>query len=561
MLIKLHRFNTEIMRNFNFLVSFILFLNLSVYAQYNGLGFVFPLERDIAVTGNYGELRPNHFHAGIDFSTNQVINLPIKSVSDGYVSRIKISNGGYGRVIYITHPNGYVTVYGHQKRFAEKIESYLKAKQIEQKKNELELFPKQGELKIGKGEVIGYSGNTGSSTGPHLHFEIRDEKTEIPLNPLLFYNVKDDIKPTVTHIAIYNTADTNSILRQQILNLNEKAVKFANKKQTIILKQNTFAVAFSGYDKANGAANKNNIYEAKIKFDNQLVYHHQLNNISFDDARYVNYFSEKINGIKFQKCFSSACNNVTIYKTLLNHGRMVLKDTLLHTIELTVLDEKGNSDSVLFYVKAKQISGYTPSPFKYNALCDKDFILKNTNFELNVPANTLFNAAFLNQVTYIIQPANGEILIGNENIKVLKSFKMSIKIKSPLKDKESKIIMTVNGDVIGGKFENGWLRAEPKAFGNFNYKYDTLAPVISIVPIKKSKEGAIDHLSFKISDNLSGIADYNLYINDIWQIAEYDAKTKTVTSSIDIINKEGLAKVHFEVTDKVGNKTVLSKEL
>ncbi len=145
----------------NFRIAFLLFfvLNTSLfYAQYNGLGFSYPLDREPVITGNYGEIRPNHFHAGIDFSTDPKANLPIKSVGDGYVSRIKISSVGYGRVLYVTHTNGYVSVYAHQQMYAPKIDAYIKQKQIEQKKNEIEIYPSSNELPVKKGEVIGYTG-------------------------------------------------------------------------------------------------------------------------------------------------------------------------------------------------------------------------------------------------------------------------------------------------------------------------------------------------------------------------------------------------------------------
>lgn len=539
----------------NFRIHFAFFFTLIIYvakAQYNGLGFTYPLDREVIITGNYGEIRPNHFHAGLDFSTDPSVNLPIKSIGDGYVSRIKISSVGYGRVLYITHPNGYISVYAHQKKYATKIDAYIKQKQIEQKKNEIEVYPQANELQIKKGEVIGYSGNSGGSTGPHLHFEIREEKSEIPINPLLVYNIKDDIKPTITHLVIYNTRDTNNIISQMINPINNKTLK-----HKIILAQNTFAVGFSGFDIANATNNKNNIYEAKLKLDNQLIYHHQLNNISFDNGRYVNIFSEKLGGIKYQKCFSPTCYDINIYKTLVNGGKIELKDTLVHTLELIVSDERGNANHLIFQVKTNHLNGYTNNLTKYNVICDKSFTLKQDNFNITIPAYTLVNSIYLSKRVYIKAAVGVEL--GDKNIKVIKPFKMSLKINSPIKNKEAKLVMTINGDVIGGKYEDGWLQAESKAFGTFNYSYDTVAPTIIIPSSKKKKSNPKNYISFKIDDNLSGIADYNVYLNDTWQIAEYDAKSNTVTCYFTELNTQG--KLRIEVIDKVGNKTVLNKTL
>lgn len=547
------------MINFRILFSlFLLVFSLTCHAQYNGLGFSYPLDRDVVVTGNYGEIRPNHFHAGLDFSTDPILNLPIKSVGDGYVSRIKISSVGYGRVLYITHPNGYVSVYAHQKKYAPKIDAYIKQKQIEQKKNEIEILPSPNELIIKKGEVIGYTGNSGSSTGPHLHFEIREEKSEIPVNPLLVYDIKDDVKPELTHLAIYSTADSNNIKRISSIPVKYIGDKLSLLKYTQVLSENTFAIGFAGFDRANASTNKNNIYEAKVLLDDKIIYHHQLNNISFDNGRYVNVFSEKEGGVKFQKCFSPSCYNIAIYKALINGGKIVLNDTLSHKVSLQINDEKGNKNTLTFFVKTGNLKGYSVNTTKYNVFCNKDFNLKDDNFNITIPQGTVADNMYIHKRVYIKAPIGGAVELGDINTKVIKAFKMSLKIINPIKNKESKLVMTVNGDVIGGKFEEGWLTADSKSFGSFKYTYDTVAPTITFPPSKKkhSTSSVANKISFKISDNISGIADYNVYVNDVWQIAEYDAKSNMVSCYFTETDPKT---IRIEVSDKVGNKAVLNK--
>lgn len=521
------------------------------------MGFSYPLDREVVITGNYGEIRPNHFHAGLDFSTDPTANLPIKSVGDGYISRIKISSVGYGRVLYITHPNGYVSVYAHQKKYASKIDTYIKQKQIEQKKNEIEVYPNANELPIKKGEVIGYTGNSGSSTGPHLHFEIREEKSEIPVNPLLIYDVKDDVKPELTHIAIYSTADTNSVKRISSVPVKYIGDKLSLPKYTQVLPENTFAIGFAGFDRANATNNKNNIYEAKLLLDDKIIYHHQLNNISFDNGRYVNVFSEKVGGIKYQKCFTPSCYDINIYKNSINGGKIELKDTLIHTIELIVADEKGNANQVQFKVKASKIEGYKSNSTLYNAYCFKDCLIKKEDIECEIKAGTssksLFVAAYINKL--------GKAVVGNKNEPLLKPITLSIKINKVIKGKESKIILMNEDNCLVGKYENAWFKTESKSFGTFGIGYDTIAPTI-VFPVskKKSSKGIVSKTSvtFKIADNLSGIADYNVYVNDVWQIAEYDAKSNTVICYFTEVNPKTL---RVEVIDKVGNKAVVNKKI
>jgi hypothetical protein len=514
------------------------------------LGFIYPLDREVIVTGNYGEIRLNHFHAGLDFSTNPTINLPIKSVADGYVSRIKIGSGGYGRVLYITHTNGYVSVYAHQKKYAQKIDEYIKKIQLEQKKNEIEVYPKASDLPVKKGEVIGYTGNSGSSTGPHLHFEIREEKSEIPINPLLVYDVKDDIKPELTHLAIYSTTDTNNIKRISSVPVKYIGDKLSLPKYTQVLTENTFAIGFSGFDRANGSANKNNIYEAKVLMDDKIIYHHQLNNISFDNGRYVNVFSEKEGGVKFQKCFSPTCYDIAIYKSLVNGGKIVLNDTLPHKISLQVNDEKGNKNTLTFFVKTKNLKGYAVNTIKHNVFCNQDANIKKEDVEVFIKAGTLSTNASVG--VYINKL--GKAVVGNKDEDLLKAFTLFIKIPKAIQGKEDKMVLLNENICLVGTYENGWFKADSKSFGMFGISYDTVAPTI-VLPSSKKKTST-SSIRFKVADNLSGIADYHVYVNGIWQIAEYDAKSATISCYFTEVNPKNLK---IEVIDRLGNKAVLEK--
>ena len=548
----------------NFKLPFSLFLlciSFTCLGQYNGLGFIYPLDREVVVTGNYGEIRPNHFHAGLDFSTDPVKNLPIKSVADGYVSRIKIGSGGYGRVLYITHANGYVSVYAHQKKYAQKIDEYIKRIQIEQKKNEIEVYPKVNDLPVKKGEVLGYTGNSGSSTGPHLHFEIREEKSEIPINPLLVYDLKDDVKPELTHVVIYSTADTNNIKRISTIPVKYIGDKLSLPKYTQVLTENTFAIGFSGFDRANGSANKNNIYEAKVLLDDKIIYHHQLNNISFDNGRFVNVFSEKEGGIKFQKCFSPSCFDIAIYKSLVNGGKIVLNDTFPHKVSLQINDEKGNRNALTFFVKTKNLNGFTVNTIKHNVFCNQESSIKKEDVEVVIKSGTLSKNSSIG--VYINKL--GKAVVGNKEENLLKAFTLSIKIPKAVKGKEDKMVLMNENTCLVGAYENGWYKADSKSFGMFGLSYDTIAPTIALSPTKKgasitstgSVTAATKFIKFKIGDNLSGIADYSIYVNGVWQIAEYDAKSNTVCCYFTELNPKTII---IEVMDRVGNKAVLNKD-
>lgn len=541
------------MSNFRLVFSVIFgFFTQILDAQTNGLGFIYPIDRDPVITGNYGELRPNHFHAGLDFSTDPVKNLPIKCVANGYISRIKISSVGYGKVLYVTHPNGYVTVYAHQKHFASKIDSYIKQRQFAEKKNEIEVYPDKNELPVLQGEVIGFTGNSGGSTGPHLHFEIREEKSEVPLNPLTFYKQIDTIKPTITHLTIYNISDSNNVILEANHALNPKTKQLKIPQNVIALNHNTFAVAFAGFDVANATPNKNNIYEAKLKLDGQLIYHHQLNNISFDNGRFVNYFSDKMGSTKLQKCFTPACYNIGIYKTALNGGRIMLTDTLKHQLDLRVADENGNETSLSFFVKCRNLPGYKNVKPLINAYCDKDNDIKKEDVEVTVFKESLVRSTFISAYFNKL----GKVVVGNKKDLLLKPFALKFKVYKVIKGKESKMVVVNENNYLPATYENGWVKTESKSFGVFQLAYDTLAPRIQcLIPVKK--RGNISRhktINFKVNDLMSGVGEFHLYINDVWQIAEYDAKSDLITCYVDANVPTGKINVKLEVSDKVGNK-------
>lgn len=317
-----------------------------------------PLDIPMSLVGNFGECRPNHFHSGIDIRTNQVENLAVRSIADGYISRVKIEAGGFGNAIYITHPNGITSVYAHLNRFFDALENYVRNQQyqIQQWKIDLSFLPHQ--FPVHKGDFIARSGNTGSSQGPHLHLEIRDTKSESPLNPLLFFTQLSDTRsPQIKQLALYDA--TKSIYHQKPQLYPVRNGKPG--KDTLIVASDEVYCGIQADDFMEGAAGTLGVYELNVYLDDQPLFGWQLERISYDSTRYMNamadYKTKKNNGPWIQLCHKLPNDRLPVYKSFQpTHGKIDLRSRNARKVKIVVKDMKGNSSSIQFVLSTKHQS-------------------------------------------------------------------------------------------------------------------------------------------------------------------------------------------------------------
>ena len=541
-------FNLTFVLNLKMKNNFLKFV-LFVFAFINYIqaqsSFIFPLKDKPALNGNYGEVRPNHFHAGIDFRTHFSDHLPIYAVADGYVSRIKISTSGYGKVLYVTHPNGLVSVYGHEYAFADKIKKYTEAAQEIAEVFEIELYPKPIDLPVKQGEVIGYTGNTGSSEGPHLHFEIRDEKSEAPLNPLRFLNIEDVIMPKIQRVALYSEYQLEKIILPT--------------KKTDTLKT-TYPVGFGieCFDYEQKQGNKNNIYKAEIYIDGKLYYSHVLDSITFDLARYVNtyadYEAKKQKHITIQKLFKEKNNDLPIYKTINDKGFISFKDNVFHIVRIVAYDFYNQKDEVSFCVKTSTVSTINARDSKKQD-CLTEFKESTADYSIELPAKSLYEDAQL-----ITSYQNNILSFTAAGYDVPFQNNCLLKLKVPnnlLKYKDKLCLSNVSGvkNYVDAVFENGYAKANIKTFGKYKVDADTIAPQIKFNSNKTGVYKTGNIVSFKVTDNYSGIGVFKLRLNGKWHLAEYEHKTNTIFFMIDEKITKGNAILNLQVSDKKNNQT------
>jgi hypothetical protein len=575
----------QIISNFLILAGVFItpFLNAQSTANLpeNHVRYSSPIDIPMLLSGNYGEIRTARFHTGIDIKTDQVEGKNILAARDGYVYRIVVGSGGYGKAVYLKHADGQVTVYAHMQQFAPVIGEFVKKEQYRRKSFEVDLNPTPEQFVFQQGEFLGFSGNTGNSESPHLHFEIRDAAS-VPLNALDYgLDIKDETRPRINWLAVYPLD-----LQSTVNGVPEKLmIPVSNSEGNPYLKTNNLQVSghiglgIETYDYLDNSANKCSPYTISMTLDKRPVFFCRIDSIPFSMSAYVNshidYEEKARTGKNIQKMFVDPNNKLGIYKLAVNRGILTLKDTLKHTVEIRVTDTYGNESALSFTLQGS-IKALPPvfrkddptlvGRFRYDTLN----LFEDQDIRIVIPRDALFDHLDFHYVKMKNDSCPWSLLhqVQNEYTPLAKPYILSIRgsnLPSRLQAKAVIASRGKNGDWVsqGGTYKNGFVTASIKSFGKFFIAVDTLNPLITPVAFKagdRYTSGQV--LSFTIADSQSGIRKYNGYVDNRWTLFEYDAKNDLLIYTLDEsrLDKNKTHDITIIVTDNKDNTTVYNAD-
>jgi len=527
--------------------------------------FRYPLDLPPSTTGSFGELRPNHFHSGLDFKTNQRTGYPIHAVAEGFVSRMRVQYGGFGLAVYITHPNGYTSVYGHLDHLTPELAKIVKDYQYKNQTFEADIPLLPTQILLQKGDVFAWSGNAGASAGPHLHFEIRDTQSEQTINPQLFgLTIPDHVPPAIYAICAYqfNRKPFSENTVKQFIPVTGPTGNYRLKEASPVRLSGESAFGITTNDMNSTSFNHNGVYSIQLNADGKIVFVFTVDRFAFDQTHAINshldYPAFLTSGRWMQKSFVDPGNQIGLYNGTQNRGVIDFNDDATHNLEYIVKDIAGNTSTLKFQVKSTPPAiAETPAAkgvfFKY----DQQNTFSTDQVKVIVPVGDLYdNLDFIYSTLPRKAGAYSAIHhIHNRFTPLHDNFEIWIKPDVSLGNFADKAVIVNTGH--GGQssvFQDGFVKASVRGFGNYYIALDTVAPVIVPINISDGKNMAgSSNITFRIGDNLSGIKSYNAYIDGQWVLLEHDYKSKLFRYFFEEHCLPGKHKLELTVSDMKDN--------
>lgn len=550
-----------------FLIPFSSFAQYDPAPRYAKDYFRNPLNIAISLAGNFGELRPNHYHMGLDLKTERRENLPVHASADGYISRIKVEPWGFGRAIYINHPNGFTTLYAHLNDFMPELEAWVKAQQYEAQSWAVYRELPPGKFPVKKGDLIAYSGNTGGSMGPHLHFEFRRTADDVNLNGMLFgLPLADNTKPNIVRLALYDRTKSTYEQSPRLLALAAKGNgSFSAAAQTVSTPRVSFAI--TAYDTHSGSTNLNGIYEAVLYDNDKAVIGFRMDNISYAGTRYLNahidYKTRANGGAYLQHLSELQGYENSIYKKFSGDGVLDISDGKEHRIRIEVKDAYGNTSIAGTTVK------YDGKPVVFAPSAGQRFypgqvgVFESPECEFALGEKSLYDSVsitYSQQATSLPQVVSSLHAIGNKGIPIQDSLLVRIKLTKGIPaELIPRVVMQrfvgTKKEVVPVNWSEGWATGRFRDFGNFQLVLDTTAPVIKPVGwVDGANLSKAGRLVFTVDDNLDEWRVTRTLLDGKW-IRFTNDKGRNFIYRFDELCGPGEHELFIIAFDAAGNRT------
>ena len=520
-----------------------------------------PIDLPLNLSGTFGEFRSSHFHYGLDVTTNKKPGYNVYSIDSGSIVRIKVSTSGYGKVLYISHPNGLTSIYAHLKEFSPKIQEYIKAQQYLNESYSVQKFFNNGEMKVNKGDLIGYTGNTGGSSGPHLHFEIRNTKSQNPINPLSFnYKYDDSNRPIIKSLYVFNEDDSfkkNNSKKYEIKKIND-SLYIADK----IIYSNKIGIGIEVYDRqSKNNYNRNGVYGVKMFLDSILNFSYKMDKINIDESVFRKIFYDysllKTKKKRIQKVYYPPNSKLNFLNHNLSTGIFKSSDKDEKDVLIEVSDWNNNKSYLNFKIEGNTSDFLEKSIDGIEIATSQKYLIKKNNSEIEFKKNSFFNNVTLN-----IKYQNDTLKIDEDLYPLRKLYNIKIfkQVEDSIIKRQSFIgLINNNGKLSYLKTSNkdNFFSVNSSNLGSFTLSRDSINPEIKALNFSLNKDISNQKtIRLRIYDKTSGIKSYNVLINNKWALFEYEPKSNLIFHNIDEgIIENGENKITIKVIDGVGNKT------